>query len=149
MKTSQPSPGCDFIFHGILLREKTFFSNHQSLSCETAVRNPWAASFMQKQASWCPMKGIFSRWYLANSCPLFEHMWQAALWLSGQISLIKQPCLVSARGRQLGYSYGGRWPAPGMFSQETNTCTVHTAALFCTCGVMLLCLSVRTYKHAV
>lgn len=105
-----------------------------------------AVPLKQKRASWCRVKGIFFSCYLANSCPLFEHMWQAALWLSGQISLIKQLCLVSAKGRQLGYSYGGRWPAPSMFSLETNPRTVHTVALFCTCNVILVRLCVHAYK---
>lgn len=92
-----------------------YFPKWQTISLITEVSAPEmfalgtksvavAASLMRKQASWCPVKGIFSSWYLANSCPLFEHMWQAALWLWGQISLIKRPCLVSAKGKQQAYS---------------------------------------------
>lgn len=42
-----------------------------------------------------PHEYFFSCRCLANFCPLFEHMWQVTLWLSGPISLIKQVCLVS------------------------------------------------------
>lgn len=112
---------------------------------KTALQNLFAASFVQKQASWCPVKGIFSRWYLTNSCPLFEtHVTSSALTLRPNIT--DQTAMFGvSRGETTSLLMGGGgvwvggWGGADLLrvclARKPNTCTVHTAALFCTCKV--------------
>lgn len=98
--------------------KKRGFSNLWDLAW--GIKNPaleclCLVSFSVKKTHWpLSRERYFS--LAANSSSLFEHMWQAALWLCGPISLIKQACLMSKpKEKQPAHLYGGCWPAPSMF----------------------------------